>query len=160
MSALQYEDLHQQVYRILKQMILTGELAPGTKLRQEKFAEKLGVSRTPLMKAFSKLEKEMLLDMIPRRGAYVHKCSKQELLDYIDIRMRLEPLGARNAAVNHSPEGLEAFRLSLNKYEEAVSKGDQSLIKEADYWFHMNIVDLSSNKVLSQIISSFNIVLI
>jgi len=57
MSALQYEDLHQQVYRILKQMILTGELAPGTKLRQEKFAEKLGVSRTPLMKAFSKLEK-------------------------------------------------------------------------------------------------------
>ncbi|HNP93721.1 MAG TPA: GntR family transcriptional regulator [Rectinema sp.] len=160
MSALQYEDLHQQVYRILKQMILTGELAPGTKLRQEKFAEKLGVSRTPLMKAFSKLEKEMLLDMIPRRGAYVHKCSKQELLDYIDIRMRLEPLGARNAAVNHSPEGLEAFRLSLNKYEEAVSKGDQSLIKEADYQFHMGIVDLSSNKVLGQMISSFNIVII
>ena len=141
-------------------MILTGELAPGTKLRQEKFAEKLGVSRTPLMKAFSKLEKEMLLDMIPRRGAYVHKCSKQELLDYIDIRMRLEPLGARNAAVNHSPEGLEAFRLSLNKYEEAVSKGDQSLIKEADYQFHMGIVDLSSNKVLGQMISSFNIVII
>ena len=160
MSALQYEDLHQQVYRILKQMILTGELAPGTKLRQEKFAEKLGVSRTPLMKALSKLEKEMLLDMIPRRGAYVHKCSKQELLDYIDIRMRLEPLGARNAAVNHSPEGLEAFRLSLNKYEEAVSKGDQSLIKEADYQFHMGIVDLSSNKVLGQMISSFNIVII
>jgi DNA-binding GntR family transcriptional regulator len=160
MSALQYEDLHQQVYRILKQMILTGELAPGIKLRQEELAEKLGVSRTPLMKAFSKLEKEMLIDMIPRRGACVHKCSKQELLDYIDIRMRLEPLGARNAAKNYSPEGLEAFRLSLNKYEEAVSKGDQSLIKEADYWFHMDIVDLSSNKVLSQIISSFNIVLI
>ncbi|HKJ84610.1 MAG TPA: GntR family transcriptional regulator, partial [Spirochaetia bacterium] len=66
-----YEDLSGQVYRMLKHMILVGELKTGEKLRQDDLAERLGVSRTPLLSAFSKLEKEMLVELIPRRGAFV-----------------------------------------------------------------------------------------
>ena len=94
MEAARFEDLAEQVYRTLRDMILVGTLAPGQKLRQEALSETLGVSRTPLLAAFSKLEKEMLVELVPRRGAFVKRLSAAELLQLYDVRLRLEPLGA------------------------------------------------------------------
>ena len=158
-DALLYEDLTEKVYKALKEMILTNELPPGMKLYQEDLAARLGVSRTPLLAAFSKLEKEMLVEMIPRRGAYVRKCSTEEMYDFADIRMRLEPLGARGAALHADKEGLALLDSWFSRYEEAVGRGDQRAIKENDYHIHTSIARISGSQVLFQIISSFNIVL-
>ncbi|TVR06400.1 MAG: GntR family transcriptional regulator, partial [Spirochaetaceae bacterium] len=95
MYKVEYEDLAQRVYKLLKQMILQGELCSGQRLPQDELAERLGVSRTPLLSAFSKLEREMLVETVPRRGSFVRAYSSEELLNIYDIRLRLEPLGAR-----------------------------------------------------------------
>lgn len=160
MSILQYEDLTEKVYKAVKEMILTSELPPGMKLLQEELSERLGVSRTPLLAAFSKLEKEMLIEMIPRRGAYVRRCSLEEMYDFADVRIRLEPLGARNAAIKATPAEREGLMALLARYRHAVAAGDRQEIKESDYYLHMEIMRLSGSKVLHQIVSSFNIVLI
>lgn len=160
MFKVHYEDLAEKVYKALKEMILTSELTPGMKLIQEDISERLGVSRTPLLAAFSKLEKELLIELVPRRGAFVRKCTLQELYRFADIRKRLEPLGAREAAESADGAGIAELRAVLESYRAAVSDGEVPKIKEKDYRFHMEIMKLSGNFVLLQMISSFNIVVI
>ncbi len=152
-----YEDLSQQVYRMLKQMILVGELKTGERLRQDELAERLGVSRTPLLSAFSKLEKEMLVELVPRRGAFVRKYELHELVDIYEIRVRLEPLGAAEAARNASDEAIGELMKLCRHFSDLVSRGDRR-VKEVDYEFHMRVMEMSGNKLLYSIISSYSII--
>jgi DNA-binding GntR family transcriptional regulator len=152
-----YEDLSAQVYRMLKHMILVGDLKTGEKLVQDELAERLGVSRTPLLSAFSKLEKEMLVELVPRRGAFVKKYELHELVDIYEIRVRLEPLGAAEAARNATDEQIGELMERCRRFAELVKRGDPS-VKEADYEFHMKIMELSGNQLLYNIISSYSII--
>ncbi|MFW5710859.1 MAG: GntR family transcriptional regulator [Spirochaetota bacterium] len=160
MEKLQYEDLPLKVYKALKDMILRGELKSGQKLQQESLAEQLGVSRTPLLTAFSKLEREMLIEILPRKGAYVRHFSKKELLDIYDIRVRMEPLGARKAAENATAEQLEDLQQRIEEFRAASDHDDLGHITEADYRIHMEIMEMSGNQFLYQMASSFNIIVI
>lgn len=152
-----YEDLSQQVYRMLKHMILVGELKTGEKLAQDELAERLGVSRTPLLSAFSKLEKEMLVEMVPRRGAFVKMYELNELVDIYEIRVRLEPLGAAEAARNGSDQEKAKLLELCAEFDGLAARKDPST-KEADYEFHMHIMKMSGNQLLYNIISSYSII--
>lgn len=161
MTKVVYEDLTEKVYNALRDLILRNELTPGTKLVQEELSARLGVSRTPLLSALAKLEKELLVEFIPRRGAYVRKCSMEDLKHCYDIRIRLETLAAREAAVNAAvdPEAGKLLYEELERYRRSVTQGDVDQIKQADYRFHMTIVGLSGNLFLQNMISSFSVVL-
>lgn len=153
-----FEDLAEQVYRTLRDMILAGELVPGQKLVQEALSERLGVSRTPLLAAFSKLEKEMLVELVPRRGAFVKRLSPAELLQLYEVRLRLEPLGAFEAARHLDKKGRQILDELLAAYRKAVKAGDPQSIRMADYHFHMAIMGMGGNAILERILSSFAIV--
>lgn len=139
-------------------MILKNELVPGQKLVQEALSERLGISRTPLLAAFSKLEKEMLVELVPRRGAFVKRLSPKELVELYEIRLRLEPLGASEAATRMDQAGEKMLRDVLEVHRQAVEGGVASEIRLADYRFHMAIVEIADNSVLERILSSFSIV--
>ncbi len=162
MKKLEYEDLSEKVYKNLKDMILKSELAPGEKLVQEELSVRLGVSRTPLLSAFAKLEKELLVELVPRRGAFVRQCSNAELRQCYDIRMRLETLGAREAAdaVRKTGASVAPLGIALKAQAEALATGNQEAIKGADYDFHIAVVRLGGNDFLYRMLSAFNIVLI
>jgi DNA-binding GntR family transcriptional regulator len=152
-----YEDLSQQVYRMIKQMILVGELKTGEKLLQDELASRLGVSRTPLLSAFSKLEKEMLVEIVPRRGAFVRQYEMHELVDIYEIRVRLEPLGAAEAATNGSHEEKRKLIKLCRDFNKLAAAKDPKM-KEIDYEFHMHIMKMSGNRLLYNIISSYSII--
>ena len=158
MHEQRFEDLAEQVYKTLRDMILTGELVPGQKLVQQALSERLGVSRTPLLAAFSKLEKEMLVELVPRRGAFVKILSATELLQLYEIRLRLEPLGASEAAKLMDSEGERLLDSVLAAHREAVASGIAAKVRIADYRFHMAIVSIACNPILERILSSFAIV--
>ena len=160
MQKIDYPDLSEKVYRALRIMILEGELVPGEKLKQDILATRLGISRTPLAAAFSKLEKEMLVELLPRRGARVRVLDSKELLDLYDIRIMLEPLGAGGVAKNGTPEDLLALQELLVAYKALVDSDDPRAIRRADYDFHLAIARMSGNESLYRIISAFNIVFI
>lgn len=151
-------DLVEKVYSSIKEMILNGELVPGQKLVQEEMAAQLGVSRTPVLSAFSKLEKEWLVKSIPRRGFYIYEMSKEEKLNLFDIRMRLESLGAYKAA----ELGTDKEKKELVSLVEKAVKQDFSQkpsdFNQHDYEFHRQIMAMSRNPMLSTMISSYNIV--
>ena len=157
---VEYEDLSQRVYRILKERILKGELRSGEKLLQVELAENLGVSRTPFLSALSKLEKEMLVQTIPRRGAFVRRLTHAEFVHIYDIRLRLEPLGAGEAAQNATDEDIDLLEKITLEFDRLSRTDDDGGIKEGDYRFHMQIMKMSGNQLLHDILSSFNIVLI
>ncbi len=157
---VEYEDLSQRVYRVLKERILKGDIRSGEKLLQDELAESLGVSRTPLLSALSKLEKEMLVQTKPRRGAFVRQLTHQEFVHIYDIRVRLEPLGAGEAAQNATEEDVRALKEINEEFTRLAESGDEGGLKEGDYRFHMQIMQMSGNQLLHDIISSFNIVLI
>ena len=99
----EYLPLRDVVFNTLRQAILKGELAPGERLMEIQLAEKLGVSRTPIREAIRKLEKEGLVTIEPRKGAYASDISIKDMVDVLEVRQYLESLAAGMAAVRITP---------------------------------------------------------
>lgn len=91
----------------LRDRILSGAIPPGAPLRQELFAEELGVSRIPVREALRLLSAEGLVDTIAHRGAFVTMLSKDEVEEFFDIRLRLEPWILREAIAQVTDEELD-----------------------------------------------------
>lgn len=160
MYKVKHIDLSEKVYHTLKNMILNGKLKSGEKLNQEKLAKKLGVSRTPLLSAFSKLGKEILVEIIPRRGAFVKKLNYEEFLELYDIRARLEPLGAYEAAKHATEYEIKQLNKILDNFKRNILQYSSKHISKIDYDFHMAIMKMSKNDLLFKMISSFNIIIL
>ncbi len=151
-------DLVEKVYSEIKEMILKRELVPGQKLVQEEIAGRLGVSRTPLLAAFSKLEKEYLVESIPRRGFYVNELSMEDKLYLFDIRLRLEPLGAMRAAELGSPSEKKDLEKIISKAPDFNGPDGKIKFFDHDFKFHSSIMIMSRNPMLTKMIASYNII--
>jgi DNA-binding GntR family transcriptional regulator len=160
MYKVKHIDLSEKVYSTLKNMILNDELKSGEKLNQEKLAQKLGVSRTPLLSAFSKLGKEILIEIIPRRGAFVKKLNYNEFLELYDIRARLEPLGAYEAAKHTTAYEVKRLSKILDNFKRNILPYSSKYLSKIDYDFHMAIMKMSKNNLLFKMISSYNIIIL
>ena len=93
-----HRPLREIVYEELKRQILVGEIAPGTRMMEVELAEEMGVSRTPIREAIRKLEKEGLVTIEPRRGAYASEISVKDMVDVLEVRQDLEGMAAALAA--------------------------------------------------------------
>lgn len=152
------EDLSEKVYKNIKQMILKRELIPGQKLTQEEMAKLLGVSRTPLLAAFSKLEKEWLVESRPRRGFYIRELSREDEMNLFDIRLRLEPLGARRAAENGSVQDKKRLGKLIDTVPDFNCGEHRSEFNDHDYHFHGLVMAMTGNQMLEMMLSSYNII--
>lgn len=160
MYKIKYLDLKEKAYRALKEMILKNELKSGEKLNQEKLAIELGVSRTPLQSAFYRLEKELLIEIKPRKGAFVKQLTLQDFYELYDIRGRLESLGAHDAAKKATQSEVNQLAEHLAFFQKVVKNKEHSALMEVDYHYHMAIMRMSKNVLLYNIISSYNLLII
>jgi DNA-binding GntR family transcriptional regulator len=146
-AGLDFVDLTGHIYARVKEMILTGALPPGQKLVQEDLARELGVSRTPLLKALQRLEHELLIEKIPRRGVVVRKLALRDLLDAFDCREGLEVVAARLAAERiTAPEAAELRALFAPFKSREI---DLDAYMAADRVFHRKVFACARNRVLS-----------
>src|SRR4030042_3962325 len=90
-------DLKSEVYKIIKEGIINREFLPGTQLKESDLVRKLGVSRTPIREALNQLSKEGIIEIFPRKGAFVKKCSREEVIEILILREVLEGVAARLA---------------------------------------------------------------
>jgi DNA-binding GntR family transcriptional regulator len=90
--------------------IVTGELAPGTVLRQEHLSERFSVSRTPVREALRQLQSGGLITVVPNRGAVVHVPSPWDVRAAHEVRAELEGLAAERAATRISDDQLDRLR--------------------------------------------------
>lgn len=147
---IQHQDLSYEIYKKLKNMILSDELEPGVKLKQEHIAAMFGVSRMPLHRAFQMLENEMLIESIPRRGYFVTKIDVTQLIDAFECREVLEGVAARRAAKNITKAEVKELRALFDGFN---GDGNDDLVayQEADHQFHKKLIAISDNKVLNRL---------
>jgi DNA-binding GntR family transcriptional regulator len=94
----------------LRSRIVSGELAPGSALRQESLAAEMGVSRLPVRDALSKLAAEGLVEVRPDRGAYVPSLTAEQVVETFDLRVLLECDALAHAIPRHTDRTIRAVR--------------------------------------------------
>ena len=153
-----HENLDHQVYLIVKQMITERQLVPGEKIRQEKLAAELGISRTPLINALKFLEKEKLVEAKPRRGFFVRAFSREEAVRIFELREVLEGLAARRATAALTPSKAERLRGFFSRFPANGSAIEKRAYAEEDRRFHLYVAEIGSREFLKSILESFNII--
>jgi len=114
------EDTHAtRIARILADRIITGEIAPGARLRQDHIAAEFGASHVPVREAFRELQAQGLAESLPRRGFRVTEFDVAELREVAEMRASLETLALRHAAPNMT-------RAILAEAEEVTRRGDSA----------------------------------
>ena len=147
--------LKDKVYDALKSAILDMDIyadEEAPKLDERRLAEDLGVSRTPIREALSRLEQEGLVKNIPRRGAFVVRKTKKEILEMICVWSALEGLAARMATVRASDEEIAELRELFVTFKD--SEGASAHIDEyssKNITFHQAIIKLSKSDLLVDI---------
>ena len=108
-------NLKGKVYESLKKYILSLNIylkESDFHLDERQLSEKLGVSRTPIREAVAKLEQEGIVKTVPRRGVFVHRKSKKDLVDIVTVWAGLEGYAAHLIIKNSKKDEIE----SINKY--------------------------------------------
>jgi DNA-binding GntR family transcriptional regulator len=137
-------DLVDQVYRALLDAISDGSLAPGVRLRQEEIAERLAVSRQPVLQALRLLKKDGLVLDAPGRGLLVAPLEATRIAQVYEVRAALDALAARLAAGHRARLDPE---LVARGRRAARGKDIQAMI-EADMAFHSAIYAASGNPLI------------
>lgn len=148
-----HRPLREIVYEELKREILVGEIAPGTRMMEIELADEMGVSRTPVREAIRKLEKEGLVTIEPRKGAYASDVSIKDMVDVLEVREDLEAMAAAMAAQKVNKDEKQALIEATMEYKEAVESERTEDIIRCDEKFHQLIVNYSGNKTLVQLFS-------
>ncbi|MFW5992262.1 MAG: GntR family transcriptional regulator [Halanaerobiaceae bacterium] len=150
-----YEPLRKQVYSVLRESILAGQIEPGEKITEVEIAEQLNVSRTPVREAFRMLELEELIIIVPQQGVFIAGIkSKKEIDDIFQVRIELEGLAACLAARNITDEQIDELNSCLEQIKECIKKDDLKRCIQIDITFHQIIKEASSNKWLEKYLDS------
>jgi DNA-binding GntR family transcriptional regulator len=100
-------------YARVRELILSGELAPGTVLNQATLARDLGVSTTPLREALRRLKEQGLVELDAHRDARVARLDAEEARDLLEVRLSLDPTAASLAAQRRTGQDVAEMRAAL-----------------------------------------------
>jgi len=139
----------------LQNRILVGDYPAGTRLRQELLAAEFGVSRMPVREALHKLEALGLVEIMPRRGAFIRGPGTEEIREAYVVRAELEGLAAELAAGLIDDSGLAALREAAVLFRVAVDEftsrpADPATWPEANDRFHQVLLTACGNRRLRE----------
>ena len=146
--------LKTQVYEALREIIGHMDIYSGQKLLrldERALGEQLGVSRTPIREAISRLEHEGLVQNIARRGAFVVRKNKEDILDMIDVWAALESMAARLATTRSSDAEISSLRKSFATFDDSeVARAhiDEYSVKNIE--FHQTIIRLGKSPLITR----------
>jgi DNA-binding GntR family transcriptional regulator len=130
--------------------IFSGEFAPGTRLDEQQLAQRFSVSRTPVREALRQLANTGLIDVKPRRGAFVTQVSPTQLEELFVAMGELEATCARLASLSMSPTERRRLQAFHEKMGDLARKGDAMGFAEANHAFHTMIYAGAHNVVLAE----------
>jgi DNA-binding GntR family transcriptional regulator len=140
------------VYEAIRDAITATNLyeidEPDLRLDERELAARLGVSRTPIREALVRLEHESLVTSVPRRGYYIARKTKAELLEIITVWAALESMAARLVALDASDAAIASLRDIFASFDGNRIAANLDEYSEANLRFHQRIIDLSGNDAL------------
>jgi DNA-binding GntR family transcriptional regulator len=151
MAILEHKQLWESVADRLREEILDGRLAAGTRLVETELAARFGVSRGPIRDALSDLSRVGLTVDLPRRGTFVSSLTERDLEEVYVIRRAIEEAAVRLAIERASDEDVTALFEALATVESAYAGDDLAAAWEADMKFHRAYSRLSGNGRLMEL---------
>jgi DNA-binding GntR family transcriptional regulator len=141
---------------MIRDMILAGELAAGSQLREEALAERCGVSRTPVRDALRRLEAELLVERNDTQRSFVADWSIDDVADAFELRSMLEAQAARRAASRMDDASLARLRAFNRQILNAISgkTPDVTLFLEANREFHAIILERAASRRLTALLAT------
>jgi DNA-binding GntR family transcriptional regulator len=142
-------DLLDRIHGALVEAICTGELAPGERFTQEQLAERLGVSRQPVIQALLLLKNQgLVVDTDNRRGMLIAPLNAEFVGHLYKLRASLDSLAAKLAASNRHPDLKSEGTVLIERGKKAASSGSLGEVVLADLAFHDFIYRASGNPLL------------
>ena len=148
---LDRHNISEELANTIRQMILDGDIAAGSRINEVHLARELGVSRTPLREAIARLVREETLVTVPRVGAFVKPLTIEEFEQVYSIRTLLDPEALRLAGIPSKSQIERLERLNARIQE---SKDPDKIVELDDEW-HLLLIDGCPNKVLLGLIQDF-----
>jgi DNA-binding GntR family transcriptional regulator len=134
-----------QAYRILEEMIVTLELAPGSRISENSMSRRLGIGRTPVREAMQRLAREGTLRILPRAGAIVSDIDVTDQFKLIEVRRELERVIAGRAARLVDARTKVAFEELAGRFDRAARENDDTIFIAADREFNHLMVSTANN---------------
>lgn len=149
------ETLAERAYRCIKEWVLSGEIEFGTIIDQQNLADRFGFSSiTPVREALILLQKDNLVDIIPRKGVFVSRISLEAVLDNFQVRELIEPTVLERTALEIPAETLRHYRDLFTDWNEHPDKLVMKEYLKADSEFHKALTAPLQNSALNKILET------
>jgi DNA-binding GntR family transcriptional regulator len=133
--------------------ILAGELAPGTRLREEELARGFAVSRTPVREALQQLGAEGLIELSPHQGGVVASLTVEDVLAIAVVREALEGVSARLAARRATPTQTQRLLALVAAMEAQSDSASPAQLADLNLQFHAELRQAAANRYLDRFLS-------
>jgi DNA-binding GntR family transcriptional regulator len=146
-----------QAYAALKQAIMEADIyAHDNELRldERQLSQSLGVSRTPIREAMTVLEQEGFLRTIPRRGIFIVRKTKKQIVEMIEMWAAIESMAARLATLNASDEDIAGLRRMFDEFRNSTPAEHIDEYSDANIAFHQAIIGLSGSHLMGKTIEN------
>lgn len=143
--------LKDRIYDALKETIASMNIYEGTgepRLDERQLSEDLGVSRTPVREAIARLEQEGLVRIVPRRGVFVARKTKSEIVEMITVWAALESMAARLISKQATDEEIASLRALFATIEDDTAQANIDEYSGLNIRFHQAIIRLSKSQLI------------
>lgn len=140
------------IYRELKRRITELHYSPGEKLSEARLALELGVGRSPIRTALSRLQSEAWIEISPQSGTFVKGLTAKEIAEILETRLVLESYLAGLAAQRISDAELRRLRAAFRAFGTRVTSARIDAYFELDLMFHMAIYEAAGNDLIARIL--------
>ncbi|MFT3661439.1 MAG: GntR family transcriptional regulator [Gordonia sp. (in: high G+C Gram-positive bacteria)] len=133
----------------IRRRIFARELAPGARIEQESLAEEIGMSKIPVREAISALVTEGLVEMFPRRGAFVVEMTKQDIEDHYWMLAHISAHAAARAAETIADETLDRLDENIAAMEAATDEAERSRLSTG---FHATVNQAAGSRRMNSVL--------
>ncbi|OYP36757.1 GntR family transcriptional regulator [Rhodopirellula sp. MGV] len=157
----------QAAYQHLRDRLIAGEFAPGSRIRYGPIGRELGISATPVREAIGLLANEGFVELVPQLGAVVRSIGAEELVELYEVREAIEPYAASKAAIRSTPTQQQTIARTLKRMRDIAAKVkrrkkplanvDECLeFEKADLAFHMLVINSGGNQMMVRLSENSN----
>ena len=154
LSELDRSNLADEIAIYLRDLIITGEITPGTRIIESEVSNQLGVSRGSLREGMRILETEGLLESFPGRGSFVIQASHRNIQELYSLRCILEEEAIRLVIDKAREEDFDRLQKTVESMLRAAKEQRQREVTELDYQFHHQIWEIADHILLKKVLES------
>ena len=150
-SSRRYSTLREWAYHQIREMIISGELAPGAVIREGELSDRLDISKSPLREALRQLHQDGLIVTVSNKGSRVAPLTEDDIKEIYGLREYTEAMAVRLASERRTPADLTALRDNIDALEQGVREGRVRDVAERDIEFHLLLTQAARHRRLQRI---------